>query len=196
MVQGLLSRKTEYETYTKRKEDRSRTEFQLIIPGSKIPQWLTHRSVENSISIVLPPNWSNSRWMGFALCACLYASYMPTTVEAFGKTTGLRARVIALGDMPHSHCVSEIFFGMTLGANHICLLYLSRDDWFATGWKGECSQFEVVFETTNPSLVPQKCGVSLIYEQDVEEFNQSIAQCRNGRVITCEGSAGNKFKIS
>ena len=152
--------------------------------------------MENSISIVLPPNWSNSRWMGFALCACLYASYMPTTVEAFGKTTGLRARVIALGDMPHSHCVSEIFFGMTLGANHICLLYLSRDDWFAAGWKGECSQFEVVFETTNPSLVPQKCGVSLIYEQDVEEFNQSIAQCRNGRVITCEGSAGNKFKIS
>ena len=196
MVQGLLCRKAGFETNTKRKEGGSTTEFQLIIPGSKIPQWLTHRSVENSISIVLPPNWSNSRWMGFALCACLYASYMPTTVEAFGKTTGLRARVIALGDMPHSHCVSEIFFGMTLGANHICLLYLSRDDWFATGWKGECSQFEVVFETTNPSLVPQKCGVSLIYEQDVEEFNQSIAQCRNGRVITYEGSAGNKFKIS
>uniref|UniRef100_A0A7N2MGF2 C-JID domain-containing protein n=1 Tax=Quercus lobata TaxID=97700 RepID=A0A7N2MGF2_QUELO len=93
---GLLCRKTEYETYTKRKEDRSRTEFQLIIPGSKIPQWLTHRSVENSISIVLPPNWCNSRWMGFALCACLYASYMPTTVEVFGKTSGLGARVMAL----------------------------------------------------------------------------------------------------
>lgn len=196
MVQGLRCRKTEYETYTKSKEDRSRFEFQLIIPGSIIPRWLTHRSVENSISIVLPPNWSNSRWMGFALCACLYASYMPTTVEAFGKTSGLRVRVMALDDMPHNHSVSEIFFGMTLGANHICLLYLSRDDWFATGWKGECSQFEFVFETTNPSFVPQKCGVSLIYEQDVKEFNRSIAQCRNGRVITYEGSAGNKFKIS
>ncbi|KAL4594326.1 hypothetical protein ACB092_12G012300 [Castanea dentata] len=195
-LQGLLCRKTEYEPYTKRKEDRSRFEFQLIIPGSKIPQWLTHKSVENSIRIVLPPNWSNSRWMGFALCACLCAPYMPTTVEAFGMTSGLRVRVMTLGDMQHSHCVSEIFFGMTLGANHICLLYLSRDDLFATGWKGECSQFEVVFEATNPSLVPQKCGVRLIYEQDVEGFKQSIAQRRNGRDITYKGSAGNKFKIS
>ncbi|XP_065616440.1 TMV resistance protein N isoform X2 [Quercus suber] len=197
-LQGLLCRKTGFETNTKRKEGGSRTEFQLIIPGSKIPQWLKHRSVTNSVSIVPPPNWCNSRWMGFALCACLYASYSPiiANAEEHGKTSGLRARVIALGDMPHSHCATEIFFGMELGADHICLLYLSRDDWFATGWNGECNQIEIVFETTNPSWVTQKCGVSLVFEEDVEAFNQSIAQCSNSRVNTNEGSIGNKLKFS
>ena len=58
-----------YETSTKRKDDGSRTEFQIIIPGFYIPRWFTHRRLGNSVRIELPPNWCNSSWMGFALCA-------------------------------------------------------------------------------------------------------------------------------
>ena len=51
-VQGLFCQKTGYETATKRKEDGSKTEFQILIPGSSVPQWLTHQRLGWSISVV------------------------------------------------------------------------------------------------------------------------------------------------
>ncbi|KAK4575959.1 hypothetical protein RGQ29_026779 [Quercus rubra] len=53
-LQGLLCCKTDYETCTKRKEDVTITEFQIIVCGFEIPSWLTHLSVGNSISMELP----------------------------------------------------------------------------------------------------------------------------------------------
>ncbi|XP_065619202.1 probable WRKY transcription factor 19 [Quercus suber] len=144
-----------------------KTEFQTIIEMNNLPRWLTHQSLGNSISIELPPNWCNGRWMGFFLCAYF---------NVIGETFGLGARVIALGDMPHSHYASKTFFRMTALGSHIWLLYFSRDDWFATVGNGECSQIEVVFENYGSVEGVRECGVSLVYEQDVEEFNQTIAQ--------------------
>ena len=87
--------------------------------------------------------------MGFALCASLDASYSHISVEEFdlGETFGLKARVIALGDTPHSYYATEISCSTKLVARHIWLLYLPRDDWFATSWSGEFNQIEVVFES-------------------------------------------------
>ena len=79
---------------------------------------------------------------------------------------------------------------------HVWLLYLSRDDWFSTVGNGECSQIEVVFENNHFSInsVLQRCGVSLVYEQDVErmeELNQENAhRSSSSRVITFEGWDG------
>jgi Leucine-rich repeat (LRR) protein len=178
-VQGHLS----HESSTRKKEVGSRTEFQIIIPADRIPWWLTHQRFGNSISIELPPSWCNSKWMGFALCATLDACNPPFNVDEFGvpnETFGLTACVIALGDMPHSRYASESFFRVTDDMRrHIWVLYLSCDDWFATVWKGECSQIEVEFRTSNPKLKVRQCGVSLVYEQDVEECNQTIAQRRS-----------------
>ena len=152
-VQGLLWYKTVNGTSSK-------TESQIIVPS-----WLTHQSVENSISIELPSNWCNSKWMGFALWASLSG--------IIGLKHDIRVCVIALGDMPQKHCASEptlIHCGVS-----ICLLYLSRDDWVAK--VGECSQIKVIFETDESNIYVWKCGVSLVYQQDVDEFNQTNAQC-------------------
>ncbi|XP_065630504.1 disease resistance protein RUN1 [Quercus suber] len=87
----------------------------------------------------------------------------------------------------HRHCTSEVFFKVTYGLGHIWLLYLSRDDWLAAIPNGDqCSQIEVVFGIKNSFLNAWECGVRLIYEQDVEEINQIIAQCSSSD--TYEGS--------
>ncbi|KAL4605164.1 hypothetical protein ACB092_09G009500 [Castanea dentata] len=187
-LQGLFCQKLGHETATKRKEDGSKTEFQIIIPGCLVPRWLTHQSQGNSISVVLSPNWCNSRWMGFTLCALFRAPVY----------SGFRARVKAIGDMPHSQYVSEYHFRTCV--DHIWILYLSRDDWFSTVGNGECSQIEVVFETDPGAIYPSsenpvgRCGVSLVYEQYtelMEDLNQANAQCYNSkRVITYEGWDG------
>ncbi|KAM3681607.1 hypothetical protein ACJW31_12G010100 [Castanea mollissima] len=94
-LQGLLCRKTVYGTSSKREEDGSIVEFLIITPSC-----LT-QTVGNSISIELPSNWYNSKWTGFALEA---------SVSGFiGWKYGIRARVIALGDMPLNHRASEFF---------------------------------------------------------------------------------------
>ncbi|XP_075638552.1 TMV resistance protein N-like [Castanea sativa] len=179
-LQGLFCQKLGYETATKRKEDGSKTEFQIIIPGCLVPRWLTHQSWGNSISVVLSPNWCNSGWMGFTICAL------------FNETvySDWRARVKAIGDMPHSQYVSKFHFGIGR-KDHVWLLYLSRDDWFSTVGNGECNWIEVVFEVNSgPTDKVLHCGVSLVYEQDMElmeELNQANAQCcSSSRVITYE----------
>ncbi|KAF3960479.1 hypothetical protein CMV_014817 [Castanea mollissima] len=205
-LQGLFCQKTGYETTTKRKEDGSKIEFQIIIPGWLVPRWLTHKSWGNSISVLLSPNWCNSRWMGFTLCAFLNINRW--------VCSGFRARVKAIGDMRHCQYVTQSFSrecsGEAIGdmlhslsrecrESHVWLLYLSRDDWFSTVGNGECSQIEVVFERhSHPLYYPedpvQQCGVSLVYKQDVElmeELNQANAQCSSSsRVITYEGCDG------
>ncbi|XP_030963415.1 disease resistance protein RPP2B-like isoform X1 [Quercus lobata] len=174
-LQGLLCQKTVNETSTKRKEDEgeSITEFQIIIHGFDIPSWLTHQSVGNSISIELPSNWCNCKWMGFAICASASASASASKPIRIG----IRARVIALGDTPQNNYVSKLLFGMMPCEDNIWLLYLSRDNWFATVGNGECSQIKVIFETDDSALHVWECGVNLLYEQDVDEFNQTNAQC-------------------
>ena len=82
------------------------------------------------------------------------------------KTFVFSVRVIALGD---SHYDSKTFFSTPDAWKHIWLLYLSRDDWFATIQKGECNQIEVVFGTSNTDLGVRECGVSLVYQQHEEE---------------------------
>ena len=83
--------------------------------------------------------------------------------------------------MPQNHSAFEVF---TTGINveiltkirfNNYILYLSRDEWFATVGNGECSQIKVIFKGSK--LYDTKIGVSLVYEKDVDEFNQTNAQC-------------------
>ena len=89
---------------------------------------------------------------------------------------GVRARVVALHEMPHSHYTSEIFLRVTSFSTHIWILFLSRDDWFAIVQNVKCSQIEVVFESSLPYSIVDVFEVSLVYKQDLEDFNQTNAQ--------------------
>ena len=143
-VQGLL-----------RRED--------VLDGSIIPSCLAEIK-ETSISIELPSNWYNNKWIGFALWASL------SNVNA---RYGIRASVIALGNIPQNDWVSEHF-----PWNSICLLYLSRADWFAKVGNVECSQIKVIFKYQKDVYLRmgEICTVSLIYKQGVDEFNETNAQ--------------------
>ncbi|KAK7820026.1 inactive disease resistance protein rps4, partial [Quercus suber] len=180
-LQGIRL-KTGNETPTRREEDRSGTEFQIIIPRNEIPQFLMHQSLGKSVFIKLPPLWCYSRWMGFVLC--LQISYSLNSVDEFdvsGETFGFRANVISLGDRSCGHYASEIFFKVSFSLDHIWLLYLSRDDWLAAVPNGyRCSQIEVKFETSSPHTEVLMCGARLVYEEDVEEINSEIAQEAQG----------------
>ena len=137
-----------------------------VLDGTIIPSCFTERK-GTSISIELPSNWYNNKWIGFALWA---------SVSYVNAECGIRASVIALGNIPQNDRVSEHFTTSICYKNSICLLYLSRADWFAKVGNGECSQIKVIFET-HKFTMEGECGVSLIYKQGVDKFNETNAQC-------------------
>ena len=140
--------------------------------GSIISSYLGY-----SITIQLPSNWYNSKWIGFALWTSLS--------DDLGWKSGIRAHLTAY--IHQNHCASELFATLISFEVNICLFYLSRDDWSAKFGNGECNRINVIFEidTRTQNVTYQKkraqyvgeSGVSLIYKQDVNEFNQTNVQC-------------------
>ncbi|KAM1094514.1 hypothetical protein ACFX2B_009379 [Malus domestica] len=55
------------------------------------------------------------------------------------------------------------------------MFYVSRDKYFGTDWHNSCSQIEFLFETRGPGLKVKKCGVRLMYEQDVGALQSESA---------------------
>ena len=89
--------------------------------------------------------------------------------------------------LPQQTSQCKISCSTNLVARLIWLLYLPCNDWFATAWSGEFNQIEVVFESTRPGMYVLKCGLSLVYKQDVEMFTQTIC---SSNLITFEGCDG------
>ncbi len=207
-VQGLLCQKTGNETSTKRTENGLGTEFQIIIPGKVIPSWLTHRSLGNSIRIKLSPNWYNSKCMGFVFCARLDGFQRESSVYGFPGASQfgllefcslqtpkklyenrpvsvhLRAPLGERGEV--SHISFGRIFGRIFGWGQILLVYLSPANFeFENGgccdiiFEFELESNRLVHRQEEENLKVLECGVRLVYKQDVEEFNQTIAQCRS-----------------
>ncbi|XP_023902140.1 disease resistance protein Roq1 [Quercus suber] len=127
-----------------------------------------------SINIKLPSNWYNSKWIGFALWASL--PQLPRVVEV---KDGFGFCKITFGGMLRNH---GSFVHSTTYINGICLLYLSREDWFGTVGNDECSQITVMFCNSSFSTVHLwgECGVSFIYNQGVvhvDEVKETNAPC-------------------
>ncbi|XP_039024933.1 probable WRKY transcription factor 19 [Hibiscus syriacus] len=50
----------------------SRKGFDAVVPGSEIPKWFSHQTVDSSIKIPLPNNiWNDCQWMGVAF-SCIF----------------------------------------------------------------------------------------------------------------------------
>ncbi|XP_024176477.1 disease resistance-like protein DSC1 [Rosa chinensis] len=166
--------------------------FQIVIPGSSIPEWFSHQSVGCSVSVSLPAHWNNSRVLGFALCAVfvlhehhrvdkLYTDEFKTFNATHHLVCCLKldGRELEVYGRQPAFRFSEEFCKVKF--DHLWLFYVSREKYFGTEWwHNSCSQFEFLFETRGPGLKVKECGVRLIYEQDVQELNQTTSQSSSG----------------
>ena len=93
---------------------------------------------------------------------------------------GISAHVVAVGKMPQNHNAFELTTRINVEVKtefyfNNYLLYLSRNEWFATVGNGECSQIKVIFK--GDMLCETEFRVNLLYKKDVDEFNQTNVQC-------------------
>ncbi|XP_075648262.1 TMV resistance protein N-like [Castanea sativa] len=149
----------------------------LTIPGSEIPNWFKHQNVGASVNLQVPSHLLFCcKFMGIAVCA-VYIFHQHHPLLHMIDTHELYCSIKANGYGP-----PEVWLPLTeefgkIESYHLWLEYIPIT-LFESRWKeeldaNEFTQIEVTFEPETPGLEVTKCGVHLIFEQDIEDLNQS-----------------------
>ncbi|PRQ22385.1 hypothetical protein RchiOBHm_Chr6g0249691 [Rosa chinensis] len=142
--------------------------FNFVAPGDEIPKWYNHQSLGSLITIELHPGWFTNKWMGFTFCVVfrllnplppLFQWSIKCSLKSNGKVYG--------------RCGTS--FGRQWGQpvlDHIWFFCGHRDYFIhRLEWQDIYQHLEFSFKF-NPGECQQvkKCGVRMIYEEDVEEL--------------------------
>ncbi|KAF3948949.1 hypothetical protein CMV_025115 [Castanea mollissima] len=152
--------------------------YDYVFPHKKVSNWFSNRNFCYDIRIKLPTNLQNDgTWMGIAVCAYY-------TVH---KQPGIS------GD--NKDLASFLNFYNHLDSDRVCLsrhrvFQESKDIFVESPYRilvfyipqvllrlGECRHIGASFEHDKPDVRIEECGLRLVYEQDVENFVQTLAQC-------------------
>ena len=182
--------------------------YDMIIPGSKIPKWFSHHSEGASLNLQVPSLLCN-KLMGIILCV-VFALREHHPLDLIDSANWGFLRIthqltcsfkVNGYDKPNKkeYCFSEQYGKIEL--NHLWVSYvpppyfnqveeLSQID--ANGF----NQIEFEFETFGPGLEIKKCGVHLVFKENIEDCNQTMAQCRNSKITPYEDESDDSAKDS
>ncbi|KAL1075428.1 hypothetical protein V6Z11_D11G362600 [Gossypium hirsutum] len=168
--------------------------FDIMMPGSEIPEWFSQQESDSSIKIPLPINLrKDSQWIGVACCCIFFnndASRDDECIECKGSIfRGRNCRPIYW----RNRWVGRQF-DKPIVKDHIFLRYFPRDQLYPFSledkyggcetnnlWTTDCldqigDELELSF---NAELGPnyrcvkvKKCGVRIVYEKDLEEMKE------------------------
>ncbi|MBA0742587.1 hypothetical protein Gogos_015629, partial [Gossypium gossypioides] len=187
--------------------------FTVVIPGGEIPEWFNHHSAGFSIKIPLPHNiWNDSQWMGVALC-CTFVTAdtsrheeLESNVIFHHKNCGQAGydECVLLDHVGFPFCKS-CSSNQPVTKDHFFLRYCSRasllDRDFLKVQCLECgSEYLSTLDLSNQEfnelelymkyycdhvhlVKVKKCGVRLVYEQDLEDVQE---QHSNQTCVTVE----------
>ncbi|KAM5575898.1 hypothetical protein ABKV19_014707 [Rosa sericea] len=154
------------------------TTFIAVLPTDEIPEWFSTISTRNPISISIPQNLADDdKWKGFVACAIF--SVMEHTdlsvIEPDPDFSNYSYQITLETDVVRLEPEEFQFDGSFLplgSSSHLLVIFFIPS-------RRELNQSTVVraiFETTNPSMVVQKCGIRLVYEQDAGWYPR-IVKC-------------------
>ncbi|XP_050254078.1 TMV resistance protein N-like [Quercus robur] len=156
------------------------------IPGSEIPNWFRHQNVGASVNLQVPSHLLFSSKLGIAVCAVyIFHQHHPLHQLHIQHYRGtiytheLRCFVVeANGDRynPVWLPLSEEFG--KIESYHLWLECFPFRTHFGSHCEeeldaNEFTQIELTFEAYGPDLEVTKCGARLIFEQDLEDLNQT-----------------------
>ncbi|KAL4597193.1 hypothetical protein ACB092_12G217600 [Castanea dentata] len=166
-------------------------EYRIIIPGREIPKWFRHQSLETSVNLQVPSDLLCNKLMGVAVCAVFVLRQHrplhqldPSYGEGYRYTHWLGWYLKANGY--ESKQILDVFpFSEEFGkieSYHLYLIYypqkLLKKNWIQIDANG-FGQIEIEIITKGPGLEVIKCGAHLIFEQDIEDLNQTMRGCNS-----------------
>nr|GMD66592.1 TMV resistance protein N-like [Ipomoea batatas] len=141
----------------------------VYFPGMVFPEWFTYKNWGNSLSVTLPQNWYNNKFMGFAFCVVSNLITTPTSGESYSTITknyGLDVEIIpTTRDGHRSSFTSTMGFKgveQNMKSELTCLSYKSFHSYYN---HNEWCQIEV---SGYLDSVYTGIGMRLVYEDDVK----------------------------
>lgn len=161
-------------------------DFSICFPGIMIPEWFTYKNLGDSISVSLPQNWYNDKFMGFALCIISELRITSTSWRSckvskiFGIDAQFRFRSHDGCELNYSAAIG-CTGTMNLDSELTCLAYVSFDEkWLADQDKfrspNELCQIEV---SGYYKMVYTGFGMRLVYEDDVKQSSDETLVLHN-----------------
>uniref|UniRef100_A0A7N2LQH1 ADP-ribosyl cyclase/cyclic ADP-ribose hydrolase n=1 Tax=Quercus lobata TaxID=97700 RepID=A0A7N2LQH1_QUELO len=164
--------------------------FEVVIPGSEVPNWFRHQSVGASINLEVLP-YLFKQFRGIALCAVFgphqhrrhyHRDYV--LLSCYFKANGKGFRFIPFV------CFSEIDrvesdrrWFMYLVPDCFIKIYASTEFLHQIADGSSC-QLEIEFKPFDPSVMEiKKCGAHVIYEEEMEDLIHSLGQRERGSSI-------------
>ncbi|XP_031104452.1 TMV resistance protein N-like [Ipomoea triloba] len=140
----------------------------VYFPGMVFPEWFTYKNWGNSLSVSLPQNWYNNKFMGFAFCVVSNLITSPTSGKSCSITEnyGLDVKII-----PTTRDGRRLFILSTMGYKGVehnmkseltCMSYKSFHSYYN---RNEWCQIEV---SGYSNSVYTGIGMRLVYEDDVK----------------------------
>ena len=190
-----------FQRYDKRLRD-----YGLQIPGSEIPEWLSHKNVGTSVNLQVPSDLFCNKLMGIVGgFVFVYRQHHPFD----------QLHVFNLGDTRYTHKLicsmyangckiaqRELQLPEEFGKVESCQLLLAFLP--SIHWKEELNgvdangltQIELKCETKDPGLEITKCGANWVFEQDIEDLKQTKAWPSSCSVTPYEDDLDTKIKQS
>ncbi|MFQ6635603.1 hypothetical protein Gotur_011608, partial [Gossypium turneri] len=174
----------------------SRLMYDIIMPGSEIPEWISQQTSDSSINIPLPISpQKDSQWIGVA-CSCIFVNNDASRDDEYIDC----GAYIYCRNSEQASCNGSIFRGRNyrridesgwgrrepIMKDHLLLRYWSRDKlypsleytyddcettnlWTTHCLDKKCDELEVSFMGC---VKVKKCGVRIVYEKDFEEIKE------------------------
>ncbi|PRQ25526.1 putative TIR domain, P-loop containing nucleoside triphosphate hydrolase [Rosa chinensis] len=168
----------------------AKRKFDFVAPGNEIPEWYNHQSVGSSITVELHPGWFSNKFMGFASCIVFRVLKPLTPLVEWSINCNLRANGKDISNKGPR-------FGGKWGQpvlDHIWLLYVPCDgDCFNNEWQDIYYHLILSFNTDSDEdtdsgedtdleeeiVQVKKCGIRMVYEEDVEELWETLLKQSN-----------------
>ncbi|KAK5787024.1 hypothetical protein PVK06_041675 [Gossypium arboreum] len=162
----------------------SRKMFDIIMPGSEIPEWFSQQKSDSSIKIPLP---KDSQWIGVASC-CIFINNDSSRDEEIISCYAY----INFRNSEQASCDGYGWGVEPIMKDHLLLHYWSRDELYPISMENKyghcetnnlratdcldhkCDELELSFidPDVEDNAKVKKCGVRIVYEEDLEEIKE------------------------
>jgi Leucine-rich repeat (LRR) protein len=166
---------------------RPRIQYQIVIPGSEIPEWFSHQRNGADMNVKEPVHLQNE-WMGMAVCTVVYTQEHYQIHKNNHLSFYLKANGTQMFSTSGSCITTEVL------SDHHWLFYSPPPIYNEKGMElfWECdangfTQIDIRIETTGSALKEEKCGFRMVYKNDIEDLNRIMVQCSNNNITPYEG---------
>jgi hypothetical protein len=133
----------------------------------------------------LPPDFhNNTRWAGFSVYALYRIEKQLAGSGLEYSTTCLSfSGVLAGGEAPSTpYMAFPLSRDNFVGSRRLLIFYIPR----VLFQMNRCTEIWASFQSNNPLVLKvEMCGIRLVYEQDIDEFVQTLVQCMLGCPDEC-----------